>query len=84
MRYYKIIDGDYLVAIGIGTGGEEITEAEYTALKETIRNRPTTSGDVNYKLTTNLIWEMFTPPESDADPELSAEEALAIIMGGTV
>lgn len=84
MRYYKIIDGDYLVAIGKGTGGEEIAEAEYTDLKDIIRNRPTTSGDVNYRLTTNLIWEMFTPPESDADPELSAEEALAIIMGGTV
>lgn len=84
MRYYKIIDGDYLVAIGIGTGGDEITEAEYNALKEIIRNRPTTSGDVNYRLTTNLIWEMFTSPERDSDPELSAEEALAIIMGGTV
>ena len=84
MRYYKIIDGDYLVAIGRGTGGEEITDKEYTKLKEIIKDRPMISGDGNYRLTTNLIWEMFTPPESDADPELSAEEALAIIMGGTV
>lgn len=40
MRYYKITGADgNLVAIGTGTGGMEITEAEYTALANEITQK---------------------------------------------
>ena len=40
MRYYKRTDADgNLVAIGTGTGGTEITEAEYTALAAEITQK---------------------------------------------
>ena len=40
MRYYKITDADgNLTAIGTGSGGTEITEAEYTALADEITQK---------------------------------------------
>lgn len=39
MRYYKIIESGKLLAIGTGTGGTEITEAEYNELLATIREK---------------------------------------------
>ena len=40
MRYYKITGADgNLVAIGTGSGGTEITEAEYTALADEITQK---------------------------------------------
>jgi hypothetical protein len=40
MRYYKKTDGDKLLLIGMGEGGEEITKDEYDVLLEEIRNTP--------------------------------------------
>lgn len=40
MRYYKIMDGEKLLLVGIGKGGEEISEEEYNALLEEIKNTP--------------------------------------------
>lgn len=40
MRYYKKTDGDKLLLIGIGDGGEEITAEEYSRLLEEIQNTP--------------------------------------------
>ena len=40
MRYYKMTDADgNLTAIGTGSGGTEITEAEYTALADEITQK---------------------------------------------
>ena len=36
-RYYKQSDGMYILAIGVGAGGTEITEAEYNTLLAEIR-----------------------------------------------
>ena len=40
MRYYKKADGDKLLFIGTGEGGEEITKEEYDVLLEEIKNTP--------------------------------------------
>lgn len=40
MRHYKKADGDKLLLIGTGEGGEEITAEEYNRLLEEIRNTP--------------------------------------------
>ena len=41
MRYYAQYSGNKLVAVGTGSGGVEITEAEYNALLSEIREKAT-------------------------------------------
>ena len=86
MRYYKTISESYIISAGTGAGsGEEITEAEYNSIVDTIRNRPASQDGFCYRLTNNLEWDLYEcPAAEDTDPELSAEEALEIIMGGAV
>ena len=46
MKYYKIENGNNIVAIGTGYGGTEITEAEYNALLSEIREKAALVDDV--------------------------------------
>lgn len=39
MRYYKQVFDNYIIAIGTGAGGTEITEAEYNRLLAEIREK---------------------------------------------
>lgn len=84
MRYYKQTANNYIIAIGIGHGGTEITEAEYTEIRSIIQNRPQIDGK-GYRLKADLTWEEYDlPPEpepSDED-ELSDAAALNILLGG--
>ena len=84
-RYYcQYNDSGILLAIGTGAGGTEITEAEYNEIMAIIQNCPNVDGK-GYRLKADLTWEEYDlPPEpepSDED-EISAEEALDIILGG--
>lgn len=85
MRYYKLTESDYLMAIGAGHGGTEITESEYNNILSIIRSRPTPPAGCGYRLKTDLTWEQYElPPEpepSDTD-EITDDEAMAIILGG--
>ena len=85
MKYYryKQITDNYITAIGTGYGGEEISETEYNELMAIIQNAPKSAGK-GYKLRTDLTWEEYDLPPvvvSD-DDELSADEALNILLGG--
>lgn len=82
MRYYKTINGDYLLTIGTGAGGEEITQEEYEHILSVIRNRPIPEEGFDYRLKADLTWELVELPPEDNDPELSDAEALDIILGG--
>lgn len=62
--------------------GKEITESEYNSILKTIRNRPAAPDGYSYHLTESMEWELYELPEEDADPDLTAEEALDIILGG--
>ena len=84
MRYYKFINGVYLVSIGTGSGGEEITQEEYENILSIIRNRPTPEAGYTYKLRTDLTWELVEAPVEPVDDEISDAEALDIILGGEV
>lgn len=78
MRYYKIIDNDYLVAVGNGSGGEEITEAEYSTLLEVIRNKPISENCYDYRLKTDLTWERCeTYTNEEPDEEITLEDAVS-------
>ena len=84
MRYYKLIENDYISAIGIGPGGEEITEEEYNSILSLIQSRPQADGK-GYRLKTDLTWEEYdlpAPPEPSDDDELSKTETLSILLGG--
>ena len=84
MRYFKSLSDGYIYAIGTGSGGIEITEAEYNEIMAIIQNRPIAEGK-GYRLKADLTWEEYDlPPEpepSDED-EISTDEALNILLGG--
>lgn len=75
--YGKIIENNFLVAIGKGLVGEEITETEYNELLSIIRTAPTAPSGYTYMLNaTTLEWELVElPPAPEYAP--SEEEALA-------
>ena len=86
MRHYKLIEGNYIVAIGTGGGGVEITEAEYNGIMAVIRSKPPRTETTDYRLKTDLTWEEYErpvdpdPPEPEPSDEDKAE-AYDIITG---
>lgn len=84
MRFYKQASNNYIIAVGTGSGGTEITESEYTEIRSIIQNRPQTDGK-GYRLKTDMTWEAYDlPPEPEPsdDYEISTDEALNILLGG--
>lgn len=76
--YYKNIAGEYITAIGTGTGGEPITQDEYDAIMAVIRSRPETDAGFDYMLRTDLTWELAELPPQPDEPEEDETEAKAI------
>lgn len=63
--------------------GTEITETEYNNILAIIRNKPTAPTGFSYRLTDDLEWELYELPIANSgDEDLTADEALAIIIGG--
>ena len=83
-RYYKQTDGMYILTVGVGVGGMEISEDEYSEILSVIQNRPI-AEDKGYRLKADLTWEEYdlppVPEPSDND-EISTDEALNILLGG--
>ena len=98
MRYYaQYNESNRLIAIGTGYGGTEITEAEYNALLSEIREKadlvnrlyggeitidevPTDwQGEIQRR-----VDERISAEGAAEEQEISAEEALDIILGGAV
>ena len=83
MRYYKLIEGLYIVAIGTGGGGVEITEAEYNTIMAVIQSKPPRTETTDYHLKTDLTWEEYEREEEPLDDaELDPQDALDLIFGG--
>lgn len=83
MRYYKQISDNYILGVGTGYGGDEISEQEYNEIMSVIRSCPNEDGK-GYRLRTDLTWEEYDLPPvvlSD-DDEVSTDEALNILLGG--
>ena len=82
MRFYKDINNGYILAIGTGGGGTEITETEYNIIMSVIHSKPQRTETTDYHLKTDLTWEAYDRPVGpDPDPELTPEEALDILLG---
>lgn len=75
MRFYKTIDSGYIISIGTGNGGTEITEPEYAEILAVIRNKPTPRDGYDYRLKTDLTWEEYALPPVEPEP-LTDEDAL--------
>ena len=96
MRYYaQYDDSGALLAIGTGPGGVEITEAEYTRLLAEIREKAALvdrlySGEINLadvpeawrEEIQRRVDERIAAEGVAAEQDISAEEALDIILGG--
>ena len=85
-RYYKQTDDVYILAVGVGVGGVEISADEYSEILSIIQNRQIADGK-GYRLKTDLTWEEYDlppAPEPSDDDELSNEEAFNILLGGSV
>jgi hypothetical protein len=97
MRYYKLIENDTLIAIGTGYGGTEITEEEYNRLLTEIRTKASLVDQLyNGEITISDVpteWQEEIQRRVDErielegtleDQDISAEEALDIILGGEI
>ena len=82
MRFYKTIDGGYILAIGTGSGGVEITEAEYNEIMSVILNKPARTDTTDFRLKEDLTWEAYPVDPPEPDPEVDEAEAFDIIFGG--
>lgn len=96
MRYFaQYNDSGKLIAIGTGPGGTEITEAEYNALLAEIREKADlvdklysgeiTIDDVPTEWQEEIqrrVNERIAAEVAAEEQDLSAEEALNIILGG--
>ena len=96
MKYYaQYTDTGKLLAIGTGYGGTEITEAEYNTLLAEIREKAAlvdklysgeiTLDDVPTDWQAEIqrrVDERIAAEGAAAEQDISAEEALNIILGG--
>ena len=96
MRYYaQYNDSGKLIAIGTGYGGTEITESEYNALLAEIREKAALvnklySGEITLdevpadwqEEIQRRVDERIAAEGSAEEQDISAEEALNILLGG--
>ena len=95
MRFYAKYDREKLLYIGTGPGGTEITEAEYNALLSEIREKADLvnklySGEITIaEVPTDWqeeiqrrVDERIAAEGSAEEQDISAEEALEILLGG--
>ena len=95
MRYYKQLSDSHIIAIGTGSGGTEITEAEYNALLSEIREKSAMvdklyGGEITIdevpadwqEEIQRRVDERVAAEGTAEEQDISAEEALEILLGG--
>lgn len=95
MRYYALYNGNDLITIGTGYGGVEITEEEYNKLLTEIRTKASLvdqlySGEITIDSVPTewkeeiqrRVDERIANEGTLEEQDISAEEALNIILGG--
>ena len=95
MKYFAQYENGILTAIGTGHGDVEITEAEYNALLAEIREKAALvdklySGEITIDEVPadwqdeiqRRVDERIAADGSDEEQDISAEEALEILLGG--
>ena len=83
MGYFKDIRNGYVIAVGSGGMGTEITETEYIEILTIIRNKPTRTETTDYRLKADLTWEAYqVEPAPEPEPtDADKAEAYDILIG---
>ena len=81
MRYYKQIENGYILAIGTGGGGVEITEQEYNEIMSVIQSKPPRTETTDFRLKVDLTWEEYETPPEPPEGDIDDTEALNILLG---
>lgn len=79
MKHYKVTDNGYILSVGTGNNGQEITETEYNEIMSAIQNKPMTTETTDYMLKEDLTWEAYQI--KPVEPEPTTEELLDILTG---
>ena len=95
MRFFAQYNSGKLIAVGTGNGGEEITEAEYNTLLSEIREKAALvnrlySGEITIdevpadwqEEIQRRVDERVAAEGSAEEQDISADEALEILLGG--
>lgn len=81
MRWYKIVIGGYIMGVGTGGGGIEISESEYNEIIDCLQTKPVSIENVGYRLKENLTWESFEIELPDEPSFEDKAEAYDILIG---
>lgn len=85
MRYFKTVKNGYILTVGTGGGGVEISENEYRKLYDVFMNRPKDYRGIYELCTDTLTWEKtgMYPDTEDSVLNETEQKALAydILMG---
>lgn len=71
--YYKFVQNGYIIGVGVGAGGEEISETEYNKLLDIIANRPEAPEGYYYALKDICEWKLQKLPPSEQNEEVEEE-----------
>lgn len=69
MRYYKVLEDGYILAIGTGSGNVEITAEEYSQIMSVVNAKPTPPIGKDYRLTESFEWEEYDKRSEETDEE---------------
>lgn len=79
----EFVKDGYIICIGDGEGGQEISQSRYNAILEAMSNRPQATDSEVYRLKTDLTWEACEViPVPEPEPEIDDSEAVEILLGG--
>ena len=83
MRYFEIQNNGYVVGVGKGNVGIEISEERYNSVLSALPLKPPATENTDYLLTIGLVWEPYErPPAPPLEPTIEDKaEAYDILMG---
>lgn len=72
---FATIENGYITGIGIASVGN-ISEAEYTQILDALQSRPTPPTGYDYRLRTDLTWELVELPTEPDEPTVYTQQTL--------
>lgn len=87
MTYHKILDGNYILAVGqtdspVLEYQNEITAAEYNQIIALVQTKPADPEGYRYVLSDSTKeWELVALPTPDPDPDAEDSDILSAIGG---
>lgn len=78
---YTIVKKDgYIISIGTGQVGKEISEEYFNEVLSVIKQKPARTATTDFRLKEDLVWEEYEH-DPDPEPEPTAEEVVDILLG---